>query len=301
MAENVLIEELGPRGRRRVLIGTVVAVGLFAVAVVWMILRLDEHRQLEADRWTWVLEWANARFLLEGVAATVRAALVAGAIALLFGFAFALLRLAKSRIVRSLAITYIEWFRALPLLLMIFGIFALDTTYARSTGDALLGRFGSVVLALVLYNSAVFAEIFRAGVLSLDRGQTEAAQSVGMSYWQAMFIVILPQAVRRMVPAIVAQLATLMKDVSLGFVIGYDEFVARGKGATNFTEARNLQSYLIVGVVYFLLVYLVAKFADFLESRQRRAKKVAPTDATMVEVAMMDDVTIGPDHQRTPG
>lgn len=299
MAENVLIEELGPRGRRRVLIGTVVAVGLLLAGAAWIVMRLSDKGQLAAERWDWFLDRDNLEFLFEGIVATVKAAVTAGAIAVVIGFAFALLRLSTSAVVRAIAVAYVEWFRALPLLLMIFAIFALDTTIARSNnGDALLGTFWSVVAALVLYNSAVFAEIFRAGVLSLDRGQTEAAQSVGMSYWQAMFIVILPQAVRRMVPAIVAQLATLMKDVSLGFVIGYEEFVARGEGTTNFTDARNLQAYVIVGAVYFVLVYLLAKLADHLESRQRRAKKIAATDPVMVAVAMADDVTVDAEHER---
>ena len=130
--------------------------------------------------------------------------------------------------------------------------------------------FWSLVVALVLYNSAVLSEIFRAGVRSLDRGQTEAAQSVGMSYWQTMFLVVLPQAVRRMVPAIVAQMATLTKDVSLGFVISYEEFVRRGSGVSNFSDANNLQAYVAVGVVYFILVWALAKLAERLESRQRR-------------------------------
>lgn len=166
----------------------------------------------------------------------------------------------------------------MPLLLLIFGVYFIDSSLASSRGgDATLGAFWSLVIALVLYNSAVFSEIFRAGVRSLDHGQTEAAQSVGMSYWQTMGIVVLPQAVRRMVPAIVAQLATLTKDVSLGFPIAYEEFVRRGSLTQGFpgTEVRNLQAYVAVGVVYFLLVWAMARTAQWLDERQKRTPKAA--------------------------
>ena len=269
---SVLTEELGPRGRRRARIGSAVALVLAALFVWWAYVRLGDNGQLEGRRWSSLLfEWKNIRFLLEGLLATVKAAITAGAIATVFGFALALMSLAKSGVVRAIAIAWVELFRALPLLLLIFAVYALDTAYARGSGDRLLGTFWSVVAALVLYNSAVLSEIFRAGVRSLDSGQSEAARSVGMSYWQMMFLVVLPQAVRRMVPALVAQMATLTKDVSLGYVISYEEFVRRGAGAERFTDATNLQAYVVVGVVYFVLVWALARLARVLEERQKRS------------------------------
>lgn len=272
-APNVLIEELGPRGKRRVRIGTGLALLAGALFVVWAIVQLESNGQLEAERWTDLFEPATLEFLGRGLLATIQAAIVAGAIAIVVGFGLALMNLSNNRFSVGFAVGWVELFRALPLLLMIFGVFFIDTSLARSRGgDAFLGVFWSLVVALVLYNSAVLSEIFRAGVRSLDRGQTEAAQSVGMSYWQTMFFVVLPQAVRRMVPAIVAQMATLTKDVSLGFVISYEEFVRRGAGTPNFpdTEVRNFQAYVAVGVVYFILVWTLAKLAERLETRQRR-------------------------------
>ncbi|MDE0805047.1 MAG: amino acid ABC transporter permease [Acidimicrobiales bacterium] len=281
MTGNVLIEELGPRGRRRVRVGTGLATVAAVLVLFWMYGRLDGNGQLEAVRWTDLFDSATLRFLGEGLIATIRAAVTAGVVATVVGFAFALMRLSKSRPVRTLAVGWVELFRALPLLLMIFGVFFIDTSIARGRGgDALLGTFWSVVVALVLYNSAVLSEIFRAGVRSLDSGQSEAAKAVGMTYWQMMFVVVLPQAVRRMVPAIVAQMATLTKDVSLGFVIGYEEFVRRGAGTANFgdTEVTNFQAYVSIGIVYFILVWAMAGLAKRLEQRQSRALKVAAAD-----------------------
>jgi glutamate transport system permease protein len=288
---TVITEELGPRGLRRVRIGTAVALFFAALAVIWIYLKLDENGQLESEKWTDLLfTWKNVEFLLEGLYATVRAALVAAIIATVLGFALALMRLAKSKVVEVVAIAWVELFRALPLLLVILAVFALDTAYARTAGDRLLGTFWSVVVALVLYNSAVLSEIFRAGVKSLDSGQFEAAQAVGMSYWQMMFLVVLPQAVRRMIPALVAQMATLTKDVSLGFVIGYEEFVRRGSNTPNFSEASNLSAYVVVGVVYFILVWALARLARVLEERQKKSVRVdGAADAELEE----PDPTLG--------
>ncbi|WP_436795799.1 amino acid ABC transporter permease [Actinospongicola halichondriae] len=299
MTTNVLIEELGPRGRRRVRIGTGVATVVAVLVVFWMYLRLEDNGQLEAVRWTDLFAESTFRFLGEGLVATIRAAITAGVVATAVGFGLALLHLSKSRPARMFAVGWVELFRALPLLLMIFGVFFIDTSIARGRGgDALLGTFWSVVVALVLYNSAVLSEIFRVGVRSLDSGQSEAAQAVGMTYWQMMFVVVLPQAVRRMVPAIVAQMATLTKDVSLGFVIGYEEFVRRGAGTPNFgdTEVTNFQAYVSIGVVYFILVWAMARLARWLDERQSTAPKVAATGTPDedLEVGAGDTLGAGP-------
>lgn len=299
MSSNVLIEELGPRGRRRVRIGTGVAIALAMLVVYWMFRKLDENNQLEAARWTDLFSESTLRFLGEGLVATIRAAVTAGIAATAVGFGLALLGLSKSRLARMFSVGWVELFRALPLLLMIFGVFFIDTSIARGRGgEALLGTFWSVVVALILYNSAVLSEIFRAGVRSLDSGQSEAAKAIGMSYWQMMFVVVLPQAVRRMVPAIVAQMATLTKDVSLGFVIGYEEFVRRGAGTPNFrdTDVTNFQAYVSIGIVYFILVWALARLARWLDERQSRAPKTAgPRDLDEdLEVGVGDTLGAGP-------
>lgn len=301
MTANVLIEELGPRGKRRVRIGTVIALVALAGAVLWMFFQLRGNGQLEAARWTDLFRGGTLRFLGEGLLATITAAVVAGIIAIVIGFGLALMHLSNSRIASTLTVGWIELFRALPLLLLIFGVFFIDTSLARGRGgDALLGVFWSLIVALVLYNSAVLSEIFRAGVRSLDRGQTEAAQSVGMTYWQTMFLVVLPQAVRRMVPAIVAQMATLTKDVSLGFVISYEEFVRRGAGTPNFgdTEVTNFQAYVSIGIVYFIIVWAMAKLAEWMETRQKRAAKTGGADTGELELdadlGLVDPLAAGP-------
>ena len=115
----------------------------------------------------------------------------------------------------------------------------------------------------------MLGEIFRAGILSLDRGQTEAAYAVGLGYWQAMRLVVVPQAVRRMIPAIVSQLVTLLKDTSLGFVITYEELLRRSRITGEFFN-NPLQATVFVALVYIAVNLTLSRVARRLEVRQRR-------------------------------
>lgn len=274
MAKNHLIEELGPKGRRKVRIGTAVSLVLIGLLILVALMRLNDRGQLDAEKWTDLFEGGTLEFLAEGLWSSLKAAAIAGVLATIMGFGLALMRMSNSSISRGFAVGWVELFRGIPLLLTILGVFTIAGSEDR------LGVFWSVVVGLMLYNSAVLSEIFRSGVRSLDSGQTEAAQAVGMTYWQTMFLVVLPQAVRRMVPAIVAQMATLTKDVSLGYVIGYAEFVRRGAGLSNFpdSEVGNLQAYVFVGIVYFIVIWALAKLAEVLEKRTDANPTIAAAD-----------------------
>jgi len=281
---NVLIEELGPRGKRRVRMWTIVAMVAMAALVAWVLWTLGNQGQLEPARWTEIFEPATLQFLGEGLVNTFKAAIAAGILAVIVGFGLAMGRISHTTWVRGITTAYVEFFRALPLLLTIFMVF-----FGASASGLDLGFFWSLVVALVLYNSAVLSEIFRAGIRSLDKGQTEAAQAIGLPYWPMMRLVILPQAVRRMVPAIVAQMATLTKDVSLGYVISYAEFVVRGSRIEAFSEdATNFQAYVFVAVVYFVIIWAMAKLAEYLEQRQR----TQPALAAAEEVPVLGDDTL---------
>lgn len=261
---SVLIEELGPRGRRRAMVGTVVSTALIVAGLAFLLYRFQQFGVLDADQWQPFTARVNLGFLFEGLLNTVKAAVLAAALSVGVGFLLALGRLARTAPLRWACRSYVELFRSIPLLIMIFAAFL-----GLPEIGVDVSRYTALVVALTIYNSAVLAEIFRAGILSLDKGQTEAAQAIGMRYWQQMRIVILPQAVRRMIPAIVAQLATITKDTALGFVIGYEEFLRRGQ---NFAEFANnlLPSYIFVAIVYFVLIYVLSRLARRLEVQQRR-------------------------------
>ena len=265
----VLADDLGPRGRRKVAIATVLSLLGLAFVVYVAIGRLNSTEQLQAAKWEPLTQLAVVRFLLAGLVNTLKAAGLATALALVLGLLLALGRLSRNVVTRNLAGIHVEFFRGFPLLLLIlFCGFGLPLYGLR------WGPFWFLVAALTAYNSAILAEIFRAGILSLDRGQAEAASAIGMSYWQSMLIVQVPQAVRRMVPSIVAQLVTLLKDSSLGFVVNYDELLRRGRTTGEFFH-NPLQTLLFVAVLYMLVNFSVGRVAVWLESRQRREPRAA--------------------------
>jgi len=265
MTTPAIGDALGPRGRRRVAVASAVAVAVLAVALVAAVNRLHTKGQLDGDLWEPFRHWGVWRFLLfTGLRNTLRAAGVAMVLALVLGVVLALGRLSKRRPVRWLAGAYIEFFRSMPLLLLILFSFLALPKYGVD-----LSIYGYLVLALVVYNAAVLGEIFRAGILSLDPGQTEAANAIGLSYAQTMALVVLPQAFRRMIPAIVSQLVTLLKDTSLGFVIGYEELL-RTANSTGAYYHDILQSLVVVAGVYIAVNLSLSRVAHRLEVRQRR-------------------------------
>jgi glutamate transport system permease protein len=283
MTAPTLGEDLGPRGRRNVLIVTVV-VALALIGLVWLaIQRFASNGQLEAERWAWLWENPDAlEFFSIGLWNTLRVAAVSMVFAVVLGAVLALTRLSLTRFVRWTSGTWTEVFRAVPLLLLIYFTARLLGRYGIQVSN-----FWVLVIALVLYNGAVLGEIFRAGILSLPRGQTEAAWSVGLTYWQSMRLVILPQALRRMIPALVSQLVTLLKDTSLGFVLPYEELLRRGQIAGEFTGFV-LQAYLYVAVVYVMVNFALSRLARTLETRQRRRYRAAPVQPAGVEDLAVD-------------
>ncbi len=265
---SLLVEAPGPRARRRMRIANVLAVLALLALAAWILSRFLEAGAFAPELWAQFVDVENGwpLFLLEGLWAAVRAAAVAMVLSIVLGFTAALGRLATNAAVRAVARAYVEFFRSLPLLLLILFIFLA----AQFGGIEFVSSFWALVLGLALYNSAVFGEIFRAGVLSLSAGQSEAASSIGMTYGQSMRLVILPQAVRRMVPAIVAQLATVLKDTSLGYVIAYPELLRRAQSLGQAFPINTLQAYIVTAVMFFVVIYALTRVSRYLELRQRR-------------------------------
>jgi len=260
----VLADAMGPRARRRALLASIAAALLVIAFLVVAYNRLSDRGQLVKAKWEPFTEWPVLRFLLGGLGNTLKAAAVAMAFAMAIGGLMALARLARHGPQRWLATLYIEFFRALPLyLLLLFCGFGLPQL------DVRLEPFWYLVIGLSVYNSSILAEIFRAGILSLDRGQSEAAYSLGLGYWQSMGLVVIPQAVRRMVPAVVSQLVTLLKDTSLGVVIFYEELLRRARITGEYYQ--NPVHAIVLAALFYIPVHsLLRVVARRLETRQRR-------------------------------
>lgn len=272
---SVLFDVPGPRARRVNVLLSVVGVGLVAVVLAFVVLRLQQTNQLTSAKWSPFGFSDIQQALLNGLLATVRAAAAGTVLALLLGAVLAAGRLSDHRPVRALSRVVVELFRALPLLLLIFFAFYL--------GEGSISPFAAVVIGLTLYNGSVLAEVFRAGILALPAGQAEAGYALGLRKTQVMTLVLIPQAVRSMLPSIVAQIVVLLKDSSLGFVIAYAELLRAVQQIGS--QYFNLLPTFIVGAsVYIALNLAVAGIAKVLERRTARSsagRAVAAAEKTV--------------------
>ncbi|MCQ9181728.1 amino acid ABC transporter permease [Streptomyces sp. IBSBF 2953] len=269
---SVLYDTPGPRAKRRNVLFSVVFGILLALLLWWMWQKMDDKDQLESALWKpFVESEAWTTYLLPGLANTLKAASLAMVIGLPLGAVFGIARLSDHRWVRGVSGTVVEFFRAIPVLLLM--LFA-NEFYARSTDVGSADRpLYAVVTGLVLYNAAVLAEVVRAGILSLPRGQTEAAYAIGLRKGQTMSSILLPQAVTAMLPAIVSQLVVIVKDTALGGVmIGFAELLnSRGTLAANY--ANVVPSFIVVAIIFIVLNFILTTFASWLERRLRRSKR----------------------------
>lgn len=256
----VLFDAPGPRMRRRTRTWSLVAGAALVALTIAALAQLASRGLFDYDRWDIFLEdgetW-NA-LLVRGLGATLRAATVAAAISIVTGTLVAVARSSRSPLFSRPAAIGIELFRGLPvLLMMLFVLLGLGAS-----------EFTAVVAGLVLYNTAVIAEIIRAGLQSLPRGQREAALAVGLTEGQAMRLILLPQAVRRMLPSLVSQLVVLLKDTSLGFIVAYPELLRVSRELRDFFGSRYIFSIFIVTAAIYIGVNLViSRLATILERR----------------------------------
>ncbi|MEU9173101.1 amino acid ABC transporter permease [Streptomyces sp. NPDC048420] len=269
---SVLYDTPGPRAKRRNIILSVVFTLLLALLLWWVWQKMDDKNQLEWNLWEpFTTSEAWTTYLLPGLGNTLKAAAISMVIALPLGAVFGIARMSDHAWVRGAAGTVVEFFRAIPVLLLM--LFA-NEFYVRSTDVSSEQRpLYAVVTGLVLYNASVLAEIVRAGILSLPRGQTEAAYAVGLRKGQTMTNILLPQAVTAMLPAIVSQLVVIVKDTALGGVmLGFTELLnSRSTLAANY--ANVIPSFIVVAVIFIVVNFILTSFASWLEQRLRRSKK----------------------------
>jgi glutamate transport system permease protein len=267
---SVLYDVPGPKARRRSAIGSLVGSLVVAAVVVAVVLRLQSQGQFESEKWEPFQDPDILEALGKGVLATLRAAGLAVALALVLGALLSVGRLSGARPVRVVATGVVELFRAIPLVLLILFFFF-------RFGDT-LGRYGALVAALALYNGAVLAEVFRAGILAVPRGQSEAAAALGLRRAQTMRLILVPQAVRTMLPAIIAQCVVALKDTALGFIIAYPELLRTGQLIYN-GFFNIIPTAVVVAAIYVTMNLLLSRLAILVERRQSRVRPVVGLDA----------------------
>lgn len=276
---NVLFDIPGPKARVRQRIYTVLSLLVFGGLFGWVLWVLWEKEQITPEKWEPFGQPQIIEALAEGVLDTLLIAAVAIALAIVFGVVLASGRLSDRAWIRWPSIVVIEFFRAVPLLLLIFFLFL---AYSD-----VIGRFWALVFGLMLYNGSVLAETFRAGIQSVSRGQSEAAYAVGMRKSQVMRLVLAPQAVRSMLPAIISQCVVCLKDTALGYIIGAPGVVRIGEQIYQFPAYQNhLAVGIVLAAIFIVINYSLSKLAVFLESRMRTQGKqvvhVNPTDPVAV-------------------
>ncbi len=284
---SVLYDHPGPRAKLRNQLLTVVFGTVLLAVVYWIYRRFDVKGQWAGALWkpfSRSSTWTD--FILPGLGHTLAAAAVAMLLSILFGLIFAVGRLSEHWWLKLPAGIVVEFFRAVPLLLLIFFIFFGVPFLTEQS----MSVFWALVIGLTLYNGSVLAEAFRAGVNSLPRGQSEAAYAIGLRKGQVLALILLPQAARAMLPVIVSQLVVLVKDTALGYIISYPELLQLGVNNVQANFGNALQAAIVAAAIYIVINTALTFVAGQLARRTLRSPKAArpngtgaPVPAAMVE------------------
>ncbi|WP_432586306.1 amino acid ABC transporter permease [Streptomyces sp. HD1123-B1] len=277
MTTTALYDVAGPRTRRRHRTYGVVATAVLLALIAWVVYLLVDTGQFAAEKWAPFTYKGIQELLLRGLANTLKAFALAAVFSLVLGAVLAAGRLSEHRPVRWLSTLVVEFFRAMPVLVMIFFVFV----------ALKVQPLPALVTGLTLYNGSVLAEVFRAGVNAVDRGQREAAYSLGMRKTAVMTYVLVPQGVRAMLPAIISQLVVALKDTSLGFLITYEEFLHAGKLiASNLDyDLPFIPVVMVISPIYIGMCMLLSWFANWVAKRERRSVKTGQMTVAAAEPA----------------
>lgn len=266
-AQTQLFDALGPKAKRRVTTLSWITAGVLGVIAVLVAFRLQAQGQLSAKKWSplfnpldenFNLVWT---FLFGGLSNTALAGCLAIVLSLVIGTLLALSRVTALPWYRWIIVGIMEFFRAIPVVISIF--FA--SRFLPIVGID-LPLLWYLVIGLTLYNSVAIAEIVRAGIVAVPKGQSEASSALGLTRSQNLWLVVLPQAFRLMLPSLISQLIIVVKDTALGFIIGFEELLRRGEIAVQ-TLGNPLQMYLLIGAIFILINYALSRLAEAVERR----------------------------------
>ncbi len=262
-ATQVLFDAPGPKGRRRILLLSVLSVVAILALLVGALWQFQSNGQLDPGKWIVYLRVDYLAFLGQGLWGTLKVTALAAVVAFPLGLLLALARLSRFRVLSTLAAVWIEFYRGIPMLLVVYAFLL-----ALPAFGVTFPRFWMLVIPMILVSSATTAEVFRAGINAVDRGQHEAAAAIGLSRRDAMTSVILPQAVRLVLPSLILALVSLLKDSTLGYVVSYNELQFQGKTLVSITRYL-VQTYLVVSVIYIVINFLLTRIALALDARMK--------------------------------
>lgn len=282
MTTSVLYDAPGPVARRRSAMTSVVGAVILIALAAWLISTLAAERTtaagavlpglFDASRWDIFADPVVWQTLGRGALNTLAMAGVAAVLALAIGVLFSFGRTARSRWIRFPVAVLLEFFRGMPVLLMMLFVLLVFST----------GTYWAGVTALAVYNGAIIGEALRAGIRSLPAGQREAGLAIGLHPIRTRLIIEFPQAFRQMLPIIIAQLVVLLKDTSLAYIVGYSELLRTGQNLTNFFGNRyNFSFFFIVLAMYLVMNLILSWVARIVSRRTASRTRPAVVDATV--------------------
>ena len=258
---DALYEAPGPRTRRRVRIATAVSLILVVAALAAIGYRFYITGQFAPRYWTFFAKATTWKFFLQGFAGTVRVALTAGAIALALGLLLMLGRISHLKVLSAVCRVITEFFRSLPSLLLIYFFFLVVPQYGIK-----MSSFWMLTLPVALAAAGVLAEVFRAGVNAVPKGQIEAALSLGMSPLRTTFKIVLPQAIRFVIPSLISQLVVVVKDTTVAYVVSYPDLMQNARVLiTNYDALVSV--YFTIAIIYILINYAINQASIYVSHR----------------------------------
>jgi glutamate transport system permease protein len=280
---TVLFDALGPKGKRNSNIASAISAAVILGILAFAAVQLAGEGFFEESRWANPLDVLVVQTTwIPAIIDTLTAFALGSIGALLLGTVVGFGRISRFAATRWASTVYVQFFRSLPLVLLIWISFTIDGYFGFTTevlgwdGDA--RRLTFLVVGLAVYNGAVLAEILRAGVNALPAGQAMAGYAIGLRHGQVQRLIVLPQVLRNMLPAVLAQLVILLKDTSLGYVITYPELLHSANIIGRDYGNSFLQALIIAAFIYFVLAYALSKLVVLVERRLRK-KTAAPAES----------------------
>ncbi|MCH9720588.1 MAG: amino acid ABC transporter permease [Actinomycetia bacterium] len=279
---SILFDAPGPRARVRNRVISAATLAVIAVLGWLVVTRLIDKGQLTAAKWQpFVTADLWRTYVLPGITGTLTAAALSIVLAVIMGFALGIGRLSPVAAIRIPCAVIVEIFRAIPVLIMM--IFAY---FLYALHDAFPPKYlalAGVVTGLTLYNGAVIAEIVRAGVAALPRGQSEAAAALGLGWGQTMRSIMLPQAITSMLPVLISQLVVVLKDTAIGYQITFVEMVRQGT-VIGSSYGNYVPALIVIAVLMISLNFALSAAATRVERRLRRSQRATePLEGEAIE------------------
>ncbi len=261
--QNVLYENPGPRMRARIRAATILSLFLLLLLLFFIVRQFLITGQLDARYWSFFLRPTTWRFLGMGLLGTVEAAALGGIVALVSGFFLMLARISRFGTLRFLSMIVTEFTRGIPTLLFIYFFFLVIPQFGIK-----MPPLWKIALPVAISASGIVAEVLRSGVNAVPKGQREAALSLGMLEHVVFIKIIFPQAIRFVIPALIAELVIVVKDTSFAYVVSFPDLMQNAKVLISNYDAL-LSVYLVVAVIYIVINYLLNRLSLFAASKMK--------------------------------